>query len=55
MQYVIVEKTSIHGLEERVNELIELGLKPLGGIAIHLTPLNINNSRYYQAMVDENE
>ncbi len=51
--YIVINRNDLHGLLERVNEMIELGYKPIGGIAIQ-TDVNdgySTSSTFYQAMI----
>lgn len=47
MKYWVVEALKLSNLITLVNENIERGWKPVGGIAVH------HNTYYYQAMVKE--
>jgi hypothetical protein len=49
-EYTIVSKKTIRDLEEEVNRLIDLGWRPIGGVAINETDA-LGSSWLCQAMV----
>ena len=46
MRYLVVQVTTLSGLEDAVNRYIKEGWEPLGGITV-------NSEGFYQAMVRE--
>ena len=48
-KYVVLESKSINGIEKQVNDYLDNGWKPLGGVAHN------SNGYYVQAMFKRNE
>lgn len=54
MKYIIVEEFgSCEDLTEKVNQLIEQGWRPQGGVAVIAAPEDGLNDGYCQAMIKE--
>jgi uncharacterized membrane protein len=51
MRYRVIEAKDVEGLEQDVNEHIEDGWKPLGGVAVVNSQANTYAWWFYQAMV----
>jgi len=53
--YVVLYEEWGHRLEKKVNEYIDKGYKPQGGISIEKSSESTTNCYYYQAMIKEDK
>jgi hypothetical protein len=53
MQYTIVEDHNRENLIQKVNELIQQGWQPLGGVAVSTVAPILGNYIFCQAMIKE--
>ena len=55
MRYRVIEAKDVEGLEQDVNEHIEDGWRPLGGVAVVNSQANTYAWWFYQAMIRPND
>ena len=51
MQYIVISATEIDELIKEVNDNIQQGWEPIGGVAIDSSSSNGKTSKYFQSLV----